>query len=645
MAAQNPTDATPTSFYTLPNEILVQIFIDEVSQPTWKLIRHLINNPELNSGHQIVSITVEWHRRVAKSEDTWTKPWFWTTAEQSKLEPPSATNRRIVDDTGAKCTQSLEALRSHWDRSPERVYRDEREALEADETLFFFDYLKRSDSLPGLRGLKYFSAKYQDGIGSRCSETILPPIFGLPGIESIQVSFTTNGEHKDGYSPKYNFDAKSTSSVKYLELSVSGTGGHSEECFFSLAKLTGNLSRVNIRRKYKSGEITRTLEGDEEIARTFLQYNKAALQSSKIFINSGGFNNDGEYDGDAERRKMVLEEQRLFELNRCHGPSSRPPSPFIALKPLLLSHIIPHLTRTDVFNLMLSCKAFKDICQRNLWSIFLFRETKDIKNHPLKERFLNVNNWVQLEKRMEKYGIEEIKNLERLDVGDEVFFPSDGGIYDTTVNKKQVFTIFSDHLRNGSTPNLKLASIQLGCYGRQRSSSPPFFHMSSFHSMFGGPAFSSGFSSRPPSRSLSENTSEITISEDAYDRYSRSHPPGFINLIINTNPGLSPRCLQAIADKKADRCNYNISWRIRNIIELCSGELEGMLKTTVAGYAKKLIGERMVEKKGVLKEGFDEEVNYKVTGLVAEEFEKVMVGIFAEKCKEIVRGGLLQWSD
>ncbi|KAF3180882.1 hypothetical protein TWF225_009238 [Orbilia oligospora] len=342
---------------------------------------------------------------------------------------------------------------------------------------------------------------------------------------------------------------------------------------------------------------------------------------------------------------MVHEKQRLFELNRCHGPSSRPPSPFIALKPLLLSHIIPHLTRTDVFNLMLSCKAFKDICQRNLWSIFLFRETKDIKNHPLKERFLNVNNWVQLEKRMEKYGIEEIKNLERFDVADEVFFPSDGGIYDTTVNKKRVFTIFSDHLRNGSTPNLNLASIQLGCYGRQRSSSLRSSICRVFIPCLEGPRSLPGSLPAPPSRSLSENTSEITISEDAYNRYSRSHPPGFINLIINTNPGLSPRCLQAIADKKADRCNYNISWRIQNIIELCSGELEGMLKTTVAGYAKKLIGEIMVEKKGVLKEGFDEEVNFKVTGLVAEEFEKVTIGIFAEKCKEIVRGGLLQSSD
>ncbi|KAF3161341.1 hypothetical protein TWF788_002548 [Orbilia oligospora] len=923
MAAQNPTDATRTyaSICALPNEILTQIFrnkslsnkdltnaqlacrlfkdniqsfitsnrhyifrVDEVSQPTWKLIRHLINNPELNSGHQIVSITVEWHRRIAKSEDTWTKPWFWTDAEQSKLESLFYKYRltdetrlnilhhgrnsesllplllyftpnlkfldlgnidgHILDDTGVKCTQSLEALSSYWNRSPQREYLDERETLQSEEILFFFDNLEHSGSLPALRGLRYFSMEYEDGIDSRYSETTLRPILGLPSIESIQASFTTKGEYRDG--SKYNFGVEGTSSVKFLGLSVSGTGGHSQEYFFSLAKLTGNLSHVNISRKYKSGEITRTLEGDEEIARTFLQYNRATLQSSKIFINGGGFNDDGKYDGDAKRRKMVFERQRLFELNRCRGPSSRPPSPFIALKPLLLSHIIPHLSRTDIYNLMLSCKALKDICQRNLWSIFLFHKAENIKTHPLKERCLNINNWAELEKRIEKYGIEDIENLETLDIGDEVFVLSDGGIYDTTVNKKRVFTIFSDQLRNGSTPNLKLVSIQLGCYGVHCSPFDSFFDTSSFPSMFGGSGFSSRLPSATPSdnaaenackefltliknysgpllpskfslhltinirsqynseallaycdltkltklqligkrcRNLTDATSqldrlvkilsivsssspnqqlksleieafeyqndadaespenseglqeklevlqslvfgltklrklkvegsifdpsfillppsnvkslsysgrntppiwwekfskypftgledltlifgyrtsdiklpalqniqlsslrEITVSEDAYNKYSGSHPPGFINLIINTNAGLSPRCLQTIADKKADRCNYYISWRIPKIVELCGGELEGMLKTAVAGYAKKLIDEVTVEKKGVLNEGFDEEVEDKVAGLVAEEFEKVIVGIFAEKCKEIVRGRL-QLSD
>ncbi|EGX47128.1 hypothetical protein AOL_s00097g174 [Orbilia oligospora ATCC 24927] len=923
MAAQNPTDATRTPFYTLPNEILVQIFsnkslsnkdltnaqltcrlfkdniqsfitsnrhyifrVDEVSQPTWKLIRYLINNPELNSGHQIVSITVEWHRRVAKSEDTWTKPWFWIAADESKLESLFYKYRltdntrsnilhhgrnsesllplllyftpnlkildlgnidgRIVDGTRAECTSSFDVLRSYWDRSPDRAYRDEPGTLESDGTLFFFDNLECSDSLPALRGLKYFSMKCRDETSNRHSEMTLPPILGLPSIESIQASFTTSGSRNiSGYGPNYDFGAKSTSSVKFLELSVSGTGGHSQEYFFSLAKLTGNLSHVNISRKYKAGEITRTLEGDEEIARTFLQYNRTTLQSSKIFINGGGFNDDGKYAGDAKRRKMVFEKQRLFELTRCRGPSSHPPSPFIALKPLLLSHIIPHLSRADIYNLMLSCKVLKDICQRNLWSIFLFPKAEDIKTRPLKERCLNVNNWAELEKTIEKYGIKDIENLETLGVGDEVFVPSDGGIYDTRVNKKRVFTIFSDQLRNGSTPNLKLVSIQLGCYGGQCSPFHPLFDTSSFPSMFGG----FGFSSRPPSTMPSENASEnackdfltliknyseplppskfslhltiniqshynseallaycdltkltklqligkgcrnltdatlqldrlveilsivssvpnqqlkgleidafgykdnedaepseyweglqeklevlqglvfrltklrrlkvegsifdpsfillpppnvkslsysgrntppiwwetfskypftgleyltlifkywtsnvklpalkniqlsslreITINDDAYDKYSGSHPPGFINLIVNTNPGLSPRCLQAIADKKADRCNYYMSWRIPKIIELCGGELEGMLKAAVAGYAKKLIDEVTVEKKGVLNERFDEEVEDEVAGLVAEEFEKVMVGIFAEKCKEIIRGGL-QWSD
>ncbi|KAK6331704.1 hypothetical protein TWF718_002250 [Orbilia javanica] len=124
MDPQNPTAATTSrSILAFPNEILADIFsdtclsnkdltnaqltckcfkeiiqpivsshrhyvfrVDAVSHPTWKLIRHLLAHPELNSGHQIRSITVEWERRIASDESTWTKDWVWTPEEAKKLQ-------------------------------------------------------------------------------------------------------------------------------------------------------------------------------------------------------------------------------------------------------------------------------------------------------------------------------------------------------------------------------------------------------------------------------------------------------------------------------------------------------------------------------------------------------------------------------
>ncbi|KAK6506408.1 hypothetical protein TWF506_011318 [Arthrobotrys conoides] len=920
MDAENPTTATQMSIRSLPNEILVQIFrnkslsnkdltnaqlacrlfkdniesfvtsnrhyifrVDEVSQPTWKLIRHLINNPELKSGHQIVSITVKWHRRIAKSEDTWTKSWFWRESEIQELKSlcykyeftdeikhnilhggknseallplllrftPNLRSLdlgnidgRIVDDTEANCVQSLSALGCHWYSSPEREYRNERESCEAKRSLFLFEHLQPWNLPPELRGIRYVSMSCKDGVGSRHSERTLSIILLLPNVERIQVSYSTNGEYRDGYTPSYDFGFKKTSPVKYLDLEIIGTGGHSTYYFFSVAEMTGNLTSVNIRRKYKSGDITKTLEGDEEIARKFLECNKTTIQKSEIYINGGGFDDDGVYDVDAERRRMVLRKQRLFELARSRGLRSNPPSPFIALKPLLLSHIIPFLTRTDVFNLMLSCKTLKDICQQNLWSIFIFRP-EDIKNHPLEDRYLTVDNWLLLEKRLQKYGTEDIKYLERLDVGDEVFSLGDGDIHDIKACERRVFMVFLDQLRNGSTSNLKLVNIRLSYYGRSHSDSPDFpyhYGFMNFHDPFGAPprrppspvpssdckefltliqnhskllpvtSFSlhltvhvngrcssdplalmglcdltklkrlhligkrcrdleetalqldrlveivsmvSSSSSNQQPKSLEieafynhdghfdesddespgnlENPQEklaalqnlvfgltglkelktkdrifdpsfillpppsvkclsytvrdtppswwetfskfsfsgveyltlisgyrpsyarltalkniqlsslreIITTDDAYNIYSAYYPPGFINTIVNNNPGLSKSCLQTIADQKAKACRDDISWKIPDIVKLCSEELEGMIATAVAGYAKKLIDGVAVEKKGVLNEEFDAEVSGKVVGLVVEEFEKVMIERFAEKCREIVRDKL-----
>lgn len=68
--------------------------------------------------------------------------------------------------------------------------------------------------------------------------------------------------------------------------------------------------------------------------------------------------------------------------------------------------------------------------------------------------------------------------------------------------------------------------------------------------------------------------------------------------------------------------------------------MKEILGTAVEGYAKKLVNEAVGEKKRILEGGFDGEVKDMTVGLVVEDFEKVFAGVFAEKCKEIVRGGV-----
>ncbi|KAK6350973.1 hypothetical protein TWF718_004151 [Orbilia javanica] len=102
------------SFLSLPNEILTTIFddrclsnadltriqltcklfrenirrknnrrytfkVDAVEHPTWRLIRYLLKNPEV--GERIDEITVQWKRRDASDEGTWTTRWNWDSKE------------------------------------------------------------------------------------------------------------------------------------------------------------------------------------------------------------------------------------------------------------------------------------------------------------------------------------------------------------------------------------------------------------------------------------------------------------------------------------------------------------------------------------------------------------------------------------
>lgn len=245
----------------------------------------------------------------------------------------------IIDVGGADFIQCLGCLGLSWDQNPGDEYDGKRQRYEARRTLFFLENLysiKRPGLVknplgfpPGLKNLKEFSMSCKDAFSRHLRETTLLPVLVFPCIERIQAFRNTSSTYREGYISNYDVGAEQPSTVKYLKLDTSGTGSLSKDYLSSIAKLTGNLSGVKIQRKHKFEKYMDTMEEDEEIARIFLECNNTTLHFSEVYINGGGFNDDGEYDGDGERCRTVLRKQKLFEQTRLHGWSIRPPPPFM----------------------------------------------------------------------------------------------------------------------------------------------------------------------------------------------------------------------------------------------------------------------------------------------------------------------------
>ncbi|KAF3921082.1 hypothetical protein AA313_de0206456 [Arthrobotrys entomopaga] len=58
--------------------------IDHTNQSAWKFMRHLIQNPRV--GRDLRHLRVEWHRRIASDESTWTRPWKWSPEDRTLLD-------------------------------------------------------------------------------------------------------------------------------------------------------------------------------------------------------------------------------------------------------------------------------------------------------------------------------------------------------------------------------------------------------------------------------------------------------------------------------------------------------------------------------------------------------------------------------
>ncbi|KAK6497661.1 hypothetical protein TWF481_012066 [Arthrobotrys musiformis] len=597
---------TPRSILSFPNEILASIFstttlsntdlnsaqltcrlfrdnihpsitaqrhyifrVDAVSRPTWKLIRHLINYPELNSGAQIVSITVEWSRRTVRDRSTWTANWVWTQDEQAKLRalfrdtcvltPNTQRNilagknsesllplllsftpnlksldlgeidQYVIDAEHSSFVEGLEALGVHWETSCLVNQRAEEEYFTVQSKysptrrtmLFFFEnvyqlgssvLVKDPQRLPvGLRNLKCFRASSNGTL----NEWLIPPILAFPSIERIEVFKLAGTSYRAGRIPIYDPVTKLDSTVRYLMLDTSAFSSPlSEHLLYSIANMTANLVWVKIDKKAR-GPRKGIKQDEEKIARAFLECNKATLHPSEIFIKGGGFNDAGEYDEDAERHRMVQEKQRLFEQARSGGWVLKPrPSPFTALKPLLIPYIIPYLTRADVFNLMLSCKALKDVCHQSIWSTFSF--SADENKPPFQS--LRGFSLGRLAKTFEIYGTEDIKYLEKLEIGSGIFDPRAPRYGARDNSERVVFAKFWDGFLNGSTPALKLIHLLLG-------------HSSAYPATYSGS--DSDTISNPPDESETTPPTPCQEALSMIKQYSSALPPNKISLQVS----------------------------------------------------------------------------------------------------------------
>ncbi|KAK6524545.1 hypothetical protein TWF281_011451 [Arthrobotrys megalospora] len=553
-------NATTTAIYSLPNEILVNIFkndflsntdltnaqltcrlfrdniqpyvtshrrynfrVDATGHPTWKLIRRLLKNPDL--GSQIVEITVQWERRIASDENTWTPDWNWKPSERVRIgnhcrqwdiDAGTESNilngknseallffllfftpnlhsldlgdvdERIIDNTAGNHL-AIEALGSYRQSDPDEEYLNQYRGSQATgHGLFLFENLRhkittRSGTTvigperlpPGLTSLRYFTIGRESNRGGHPFKARnLFPLFFLPRIESIEAVYI-KGDGFDDRSVDYQPHSEGPSTVKYLKMNMAERE-FSDKYLTKIAKITGNLERVVIRESPRK-EFEGKIEEDKMIGSAFLQYNRNTLRFSELIINGGGFNDAGEYDAEAERRREVARKQKLFEetrLRRAHIQTK--PSVFATIEPELLSYLITFLGRADTFNLMLTCRAVKDTCYRNIWSGFALDASSWGYSKPEnQDRFnLRKDNALRLQKIIEAGGTTGFRHLELI----EVSYPTFGA-----VPHMPLIEAILKEIGNGNTPKLNFVRLNFRSYDSNPDESKYAWYLSPGH--------------------------------------------------------------------------------------------------------------------------------------------------------------------
>ncbi|KAK6523738.1 hypothetical protein TWF281_001710 [Arthrobotrys megalospora] len=490
--------------------------VDATNHPTWKLIRHLLKNPKL--AERFTHIIVEWERRIATDSSTWTSDWEWSSKERTRIEKLCQTwdiqgktksnilkgknseallplllcftpnlksldlgnvDHRIVDYShdNSEHALALEAIGGYpdGDRDWERYYDRSEEYESKNHTLFFFDnlrYKKKNGSIEGPKQLLPGLAKVEDfrigslgGLGQAFRGPDIFPVFLFPRIRSIEAFGGVDSGGSFYFSTHYEPHSKGPSPVKYLTLEshrpqeyVGQQFSFSEEYSQAIADITGNLERLVI--KNKTIDIHgSTKQEDESVGRIFLERNKITLKPTQVNINGGSFSAGGVFDEDAERRKEVAMRQRLFENARARqGGLKIKPSPLQTLEPVLFSYILTFLERKNVYNLMLSCKAFYEPCYHNIWSWFAFLDSYETRNS-VNRSVLTDDKATHLQSIIQRVGVTGFKHLEHIEIDHRMFSSH------LSVSSTGLLESITNEIESGNTPRLKHILLDLTSYG------------------------------------------------------------------------------------------------------------------------------------------------------------------------------------
>ncbi|EPS38151.1 hypothetical protein H072_8157 [Dactylellina haptotyla CBS 200.50] len=497
--------------------------VDALSHPTWRLARYLLKKPQL--GEQFGEITLQWERRVAADESTWTTDWEWTDEEVPSINDicakwdineetrvnvlkgknseallpfllcftPNlksldlgAPDSSIVDHKSDDFEPALCAISATEKekaelergnefflsrRNAERYLKIVMQYESNDHTLFFFDNVKYRmieqlepetivgprDVLPGIANLEHFSIGNLEQQAYRFRADDLYAVFCFPKIHTIRVFNGVENISRYHLGSWFEPPHNGPSTVKRLTLiSTVDCSPYareprqpynlSPEYMENIANVTGNLEYLYIKSK-RSNAYDDWLSPDEETGKLFMQINKN-LDTGKILINGAGWDQNKMFVPDAERRRVVAKRQAQSEWTQARKQTlEMTPSPITLLPTSMIAYLLRFITKSDIFSLMLACKALQDVCYRYIWSGISYAGGS--------QHYIKMNKTAQLSTILKTVSAMGLRGLERLELVSRIYIERE------LLAENGFSEIIIRHIENDQTPNLRYVGIDL----------------------------------------------------------------------------------------------------------------------------------------------------------------------------------------